>query len=80
MTIGIKMPREQKTGIIHSVQGYFERERAEHIGDLGAEQLIDFMIQELAPYIYNKALEDAKHVIYEKMNQIEDELYTLEKR
>lgn len=79
MTISIKLPREEKIEIINDVKAYFEEERSETIGDLAAEQLIDYMITQLGPYIYNKALTDARTLINEKMNQIEDELYILEK-
>ncbi|CAG7599249.1 hypothetical protein PAESOLCIP111_00296 [Paenibacillus solanacearum] len=75
----IKLPREEKEQIIGSVKAYFEQERSESIGDLAAEQLIDYMIQELGPYIYNKAVADARVLINEKMNQMEDEMYSLEK-
>lgn len=40
---------------------------------------MDWMIQELGPFIYNQAIQDARNMIHEKMLQIEDELYTLEK-
>lgn len=63
MTIPIKLPREDKAEIIHHVQSYFKEERSETIGELAAEQFIDFMIQELGPYIYNKALVDARSFI-----------------
>ena len=79
MMIPIKLPLEEKAEIIRNVQAYFELERSESIGDLGADQLIDFMIKELGPYIYNKAVADARQLIQEKVNQIEDELYSLEK-
>ena len=77
--MSIKLPKEQKTELAQSVQAYFEEERSESIGQLVAEQLIDFMISELGPYIYNQAIEDTRALITEKMAQIDDELYTLEK-
>ncbi|MBW7473890.1 DUF2164 domain-containing protein [Paenibacillus oenotherae] len=78
MVISIKLPKEEKDAIINSVQAYFEEERSETIGALAAEQLIDFMIQELGPYVYNKAIADSRQLITEKTAQIEDELYSLE--
>jgi len=77
--IPIKLPKEQKEQLVHSLQTYFKSERAETIGNLEAEQMIDFMIAEMGPFVYNKAIEDARTVINQKMLQIEDELYTLEK-
>lgn len=79
MIIPIKLPKEDKTEIIKNVQTYFEQERSESIGDLGAEHLIDFFINEIGPYIYNKAIDDARLMINERLSQVEDELYTLEK-
>ncbi|MCJ8010820.1 DUF2164 domain-containing protein [Paenibacillus sp. KQZ6P-2] len=77
--ISIKLPKEQKEEIVRSVQAYFEEERSESIGQLGAEQFLDFMITELGPYIYNQAIADSRALINEKMAQIDDEFYTLEK-
>lgn len=77
--IAIKLPKEQKQDIIRNVQLYFEEERSESIGELGAEQLIDFMIKALGPYMYNKAIDDVRQLVNEKLTQIDDELYTLEK-
>ncbi len=79
MYISIKLPKEEKKQLIQNVQAYFEEERSETIGDLAAEQYIDFMMQELGPYIYNNAITDARSLVNEKYNQLEDELYTLEK-
>lgn len=80
MLIPIKLPKEQKDEIIRSVIAYFEQERSESIGELGAEQLVDIMIKEIGPYIYNKAIEDSRQTILQKTAELEDELYALEKR
>ncbi|QMV44838.1 DUF2164 domain-containing protein [Cohnella cholangitidis] len=77
--ISLKLPKEEKDVIVRNVQAYFEEERSETIGALGAEQFIDFMIKELGPHIYNKAIADVRSIIHEKNNQLDDELYTLEK-
>jgi uncharacterized protein (DUF2164 family) len=79
MIIPIKLPKEQKLELIKDVQNYFAEERSESIGELASEQFIDFMIKELGPYIYNKAIDDTRKLMNEKMNQMDDELYTLEK-
>ena len=77
--IPIKLAKEEKTELIKRVQSYYEEERSESIGDLGAEQLIDFFIKEVGPNIYNKAIGDARFMLNEKLTQLEDELYALEK-
>jgi uncharacterized protein (DUF2164 family) len=75
----IKLPKEEKAQLIRSVQHYFAEERSEELGELGAGQLIDFMISELGPYMYNKAIADARAAVQQKMAQIDDELYALER-
>jgi uncharacterized protein (DUF2164 family) len=79
MLLPIKLPKEDKSEIIKQVQIYFTKERDDTIGELAAEQLTDFMIRELGPYIYNKAVADTRALLQEKLNQLEDELYALEK-
>lgn len=75
----MKLPREQKTILIESVQSYFAEERSETVGALAAEQLLDYMISRLGPVIYNHALADARKLLNERMTALEDELYSLEK-
>jgi len=77
--IPIKLSKEQKDDIVKRLQSFFEEERQESIGNLAAERIIDFMLKEVGPYIYNKAIADARLMISEKAAQIEDELYAMEK-
>ncbi|XEC93074.1 DUF2164 domain-containing protein [Paenibacillus tarimensis] len=75
----LTLPREQKEILIGRVQNYFETERSEAIGTIAAEQMIDFMIAELGPFLYNHAVTDARRLIAERLMAVEDELYALEK-
>ncbi|WP_172194299.1 DUF2164 domain-containing protein [Saccharibacillus qingshengii] len=77
--IPIRVPKEDKDEIIADLQNFFYEERGEEIGSLAAEQLLDHMMKQFAPYIYNQAVRDAKTAVNEKMLQIEDELYALER-
>jgi uncharacterized protein (DUF2164 family) len=75
----IKLPKEQKEQLIKRVQNYFHEERAEEIGDLAAEFLLDYMIKEMGPVIYNQAIYDATRLVNEKMISLEDDLSAMEK-
>lgn len=75
----LKIPKEQKEQMVWRIQQYFEEERAESIGNLEAEQLIEFMIGLAGPPVYNQAIGDARRMILENMSALEDELYSLEK-
>jgi len=75
----LKLPKEQKDQLISSIQQYFELERSETLGSIAAEQLLDFMIKEIGPHVYNHAIKDARKTVLERMQTMEDELYALEK-
>lgn len=76
----IKLPKEEKELLIDDVIRYFEEERSETIGRLAAEACLDHMIGLIGPAVYNQALKDARSLVSERMNGLEDDLYALEKR
>jgi len=78
--IPVKLPREEKDAIIAQLMDFYREERSEELGAIGAEQIVDFMLREIAPYVYNRAIEDARKVVLEKSSSIEEELYALERR
>lgn len=77
--LSFKLQRDAKEMLIGRVQEYFEMERSEEIGNLAAEALLDFMVKELGPHVYNQAMFDARRVVAERMTSLEDDLYALEK-
>ncbi|UKS29746.1 DUF2164 domain-containing protein [Paenibacillus sp. HWE-109] len=75
----LKLEKEQKDQLISHVQTYFYEERSEEIGALSAEFLLDYMIAEIGPYIYNQAIQDALKLVGDKMVALEDDLHAIEK-
>ncbi|WP_233523046.1 DUF2164 domain-containing protein [Peribacillus saganii] len=75
----IKFPRDHKEHIVRSIQEYFYRQNGEEIGELAAEEFLDFAIKEIGPFIYNGAVKDAKSIIDEKMMNLEEDLSSLER-
>ncbi|QQE77215.1 DUF2164 domain-containing protein [Alicyclobacillus sp. SO9] len=73
----LKLSPEQRRSLIESIQSYFETERSEEIGELAADNLLDFMIKHLGPFIYNRALDDARGVVMDQMERVEEEVYAL---
>lgn len=75
----IKMPKEEKEFIITKIQAYFELERGEEIGVLAADQLFDYFLKEIGPYIYNQGVQDSKKMVDQKMMNMEEDILSLEK-
>jgi uncharacterized protein (DUF2164 family) len=73
----LKMPKDQKIQMINLIQQYFREERDEEIGDLAAEFLMDFMIQQISPWIYNQAIHDVQTIISQKIALLEEDVDAL---
>jgi uncharacterized protein (DUF2164 family) len=65
--------------MIADIQRFFYEERNEEIGNLAAENVLEFVKKQLGPYFYNEAIKDARSLMEEKAASIEDDLYALEK-
>ncbi|MBQ0759701.1 MAG: DUF2164 domain-containing protein [Zhongshania sp.] len=75
----IEFSKEEKDIIIAKVQRYFEDELHQDIGKFDAEFLTDFFSEEVGAYYYNRGLNDAKMVLEDKLADISDALYEIEK-
>ena len=74
----IKLKREQKEALATAIQDYMQDELEVEIGQFDSEFLIDFITEKLAPFYYNKGIEDAKVVIERRMQEMNEELYEIE--
>jgi len=66
----IKLTDPIREQIIYDLQTFFATEREEHLGNVGAELLLNFIIDEVAPMIYNQALIDTHNLMTEKIDDI----------
>lgn len=76
--MSIKFSVEEKRKLLPLVQRYFARERDEEMGILAAEIFLDFVAAEIGPFIYNKALTEARRVFSDTNAELEFKLYELE--
>lgn len=73
----IKLPKEEKEVIISDLQEHMDVEHGLVLGRLAAEQLVDYMLQQLTGPLYNHAIEDAIKAVRDRMNVLEDDLYAM---
>ncbi|WP_085523788.1 DUF2164 domain-containing protein [Tuberibacillus sp. Marseille-P3662] len=69
----------EKERIIEALKGYFYDERSEELGMIGAENLYAFILKEIGPLIYNRALNDASMVLERQMDSLIEEMLVLKK-
>jgi uncharacterized protein (DUF2164 family) len=73
--MSIKLLEEKEKKIIESIKLYFEENLDSKIGDLKAGLLLDYILKEIGPLVYNQALEDAQKYMIEKINELDSSLY-----
>jgi len=69
----------QRSILRDKLKNYFEEHFDQEIGELKTTLLLDFLIEELGPAIYNQAIIDASGFIQQKLIDLEDEYYIPEK-
>ena len=75
----IQFSLEKKRALIEKIQAYAYAESGEEIGEIAAENHLQFILDEIAPYIYNEGIKDAKKLIEDRLGNIEEDLYSLER-
>ncbi|TKI69129.1 DUF2164 domain-containing protein [Lysinibacillus mangiferihumi] len=75
----IRLTKEQQEQIIADIQRFFYNQREEDISYFEAERVFDFVKENIAPYIYNAAISDAKYVVESQLSALDEELMALER-
>ncbi|MCM3741535.1 DUF2164 domain-containing protein [Oceanobacillus luteolus] len=75
----IRIAKETKEEMISSLKDYFYNERSEEIGELAAENMLHYFLEEIGPHIYNQGIRDAKAMVDQKMMNLEEDILSLEK-
>lgn len=70
----IDLPPQTRADAIASLKRYFE-ENLEPIGDLPAGLLLNYIVEEVGPAIYNCAIHDAQARLTQRVADLEGELY-----
>ena len=75
----IRLSDEQKKQIAAEIKAFYLEERGEEIGMIEERQIMDLFCEQLAPIVYNKALDDALRWMKGQMGNIEVDYYLLYK-
>jgi uncharacterized protein (DUF2164 family) len=79
MKMFIKFTKEEKMMMIEDIQRYYYQENGDEIGELAAENLLEFIKESIGPHFYNQAIKDAKNLVEQRMQTLEEDLYALER-
>lgn len=73
--MSIELPDDTRKALITSIQRYFDQNMDESIGNLAAGALLNYVLQEIGPTIYNKAVADAQSRLLARVNELDLEVY-----
>jgi uncharacterized protein (DUF2164 family) len=76
----IELSKETRKAAIASIERYFDANMEEKIGNMTAEALLQFFIEEIGPCIYNKAVSDAQSRMQSRIMELDAEVYEEEFR
>lgn len=76
----IKFDKQERAEMVARVQRYFVDELDSSIGEIPAELLLNFFAERMGPFYYNQGLADAKAVLGKVVDDVEEQLYALERR
>ncbi|PDY49541.1 hypothetical protein CN558_12525 [Bacillus wiedmannii] len=73
-----KLNRENQEMIKARLEDFFYKKFELDLSSLEAEYILEFMMKELGPHIYNQAVEDACKTLRLQMDVLEEEIYVLQ--
>lgn len=71
----IKLSDERREILANAVQQLFLEEFERDLSPFQAQRLIDVLLEQLGPPVYNQAVQDARAYIQLKLDDLEGEIY-----
>ncbi len=71
----IRLTAERRARVLDALTTYFREHFDEEISSFKAERLLDFLVAELGPPVYNQAIRDARAFMTEKLTDLDAEFY-----
>lgn len=71
----IKLTPDAQSRFIASIKRYFAEELDDEIGDLKASLFLEFVLKEIGPSIYNRAVADAQARIQDAALELDSACY-----
>ena len=73
------LTREQQQDAASRLRAYLRDEMDVEVGQLPAEMLVEFIERDIGRLFYNRGLRDAETVVRQKVEDVADALYGLER-
>ena len=71
----IELTKEDRAQAIASIERYFRENMEAKIGNIAAGGLLGFILEEIGPSIYNKAVADAQERLQARVSELDYEVH-----
>jgi uncharacterized protein (DUF2164 family) len=71
----IEFSKQQRADASAFFKRYFRENMPEPIGDLAADMMLNYILEEIGPVIYNRAVADAQARMQQRVQDLDGELY-----
>jgi len=78
--MAIELPRELRQQLVQSIERYCRDELDHPVGNIAAAALLNYMLAEIGPSIYNQAIADAQERLQQRVQELDIELHEDEQR
>lgn len=76
--MAIELSKEARQEALASIQRYFQENLEQEIGNLAAGALLNFLLEEVGPSIYNKGVADAQERMQMRVSELDSEVFEAE--
>jgi uncharacterized protein (DUF2164 family) len=73
--MSIELSKEDRKEAIDSIERYFRENMEEKIGNIAASGLLSFILEEIGPSIYNKAVADVQERLQTRIAELDFEIH-----
>ncbi len=71
----IELSKEDRKEAVASIERYFRENMEEKIGNVAADCLLGFLLEEIGPSIYNKAVADVQERLQVRVSEVDFEIH-----
>ena len=76
--MAIELNKDAQTALIASIQRFFKENLELPIGNMQARSLLDYVLKEVGPSVYNQAIADAQRQMQARVLDLDVECYEKE--
>jgi uncharacterized protein (DUF2164 family) len=73
--MAIDLPKAARQQAVTSIERWFQEERDERVGNITAAALLNYLLEEIGPSIYNQAVADVQERLGQRVAEIDVEIH-----